>query len=210
MSSCGSAAGWSRLEEWNQNIESRAPLTKPSPEANSQSCGPLHSLPSGSLCSEQRISELEGAPPSGRGVFAINGRYAFWVRQKGPGQPWSLRLTQSGDAGCKQINKELESRYYFATTPHFSCRSRQTTRRHVDRPKFCLACCGTGQLQRKADGQSYFRRTRNLGLNRPVPYEGYRVFNPFEFWVCVEWFSTCTAPERGIPRRHAGQADVWR
>jgi len=52
------------------------------------------------------------------------------------------------------------------------------TRRHVDRPKFCWLAAERVNYNGKPMVKAYFRRTREFeGLNRPVPYEGYRVFN---------------------------------
>lgn len=190
--------GWVELDRWNASIEVRGTIDE-SQDGRKIRTGTIRYSRDGDRALAEEHTKLNPPSAGGKGLFALNRDYGFWVQQKTDAAPWVLQHIDLGGPEKGIILREIRTRYFFVYAPH--------SHFEPDRPFSDLAndkdFRWTGYEAVNREGRelvkaSYAWSKKWDRYPEPTRYGGHMVFDPDNHWACVERFSRCLNQRRGL------------
>jgi len=195
--------GWLRLEKWNRNLEIQGVIQEDQGTRHIRTNLLHYATRAGSHFTCEEGMDENGAPKGNQGIFAGNGRYAFWIQRKKPTHMFQLLLLQTGSGNQRWIEKEISTRYYFATSAH-SHFAEKPFAATLEDPTFKWTRAESVTVDARNLVKVHYSCTRTFAsISEPVAFEGYYIFWPANYWVAVEASSLTLMSKlrRGLPRR---------
>lgn len=191
--------GWAELNKWNESIEVRGTIDESQDDRKIRTGTIRYSRNGDGMLAEE--STRYWSPPSagGKGLFALNRDYGFWVQQKTDAAPWVLQHIDIGGPEKGIILREIRTRYFFVYAPH--------SHFDPDRPFSDLAndkdFRWTGYEVVSREGRELVKASYEWSRKwdrypEPTRYEGYILFDPENHWACVEKFMRVLTKQRGL------------